>query len=119
MRDKLSPPFKIHHNDDAYWLEDAAGVRFCYCYFRDRPIVGTGADKPSGDIARRFTALVARLPEGPPLADDEREALSRFIAEERPGSSAYDALRALAREQLIAMGLLKLGRANRGKAAGR
>lgn len=49
---------------------------------------------------------------------EEREALARFIREERPDLGERDAWRELAREQLIALGLLPLGEANRGRAAG-
>lgn len=45
-------------------------------------------------------------------------ALARFIREERPDLGEGDAWRELAREQLIALGLLPLGEANRGRAAG-
>jgi hypothetical protein len=53
----------VQHNEDAYWVEDATGLRFGFCYFRDRPVVGTGAEWPSRDEARRLATAIARLPE--------------------------------------------------------
>jgi hypothetical protein len=49
--------------------------------------------------------------------DEEYAALLRFIREERPGMGKGDAIRLLAREQLIGMGLLPLGPADRARGA--
>lgn len=61
---RFPPPWTVHHNDDAYWLQDANGRRFCFCYFRDRELIGTGGEAfQTRDEARRLVTGFARLPE--------------------------------------------------------
>lgn len=124
---KLRPPFTLHESESAFWLVDASGTRFAFTYWTDTPIVGTGADKPSRQVARQLTVQVQRLPELiermsettnvliSRLSADERAALTKFRESlpEDPGEG--EAARMLIRDQLIAMGDLPLGTANRGK----
>lgn len=61
---RFPPPWTVRHNDDAYWVEDAAGNRFGFTYFRDRPLVGTNSQAYlSRDEARRIVTNFAKLPE--------------------------------------------------------
>jgi hypothetical protein len=64
MTERFPPPWRACHSEDAYWVEDAAGHKFAFIYYRDRPLVGTDpSNKLSRDAARRITASIARLPE--------------------------------------------------------
>ena len=56
-------PWTVHHNDDAYWVEDATGARLAYCYFRDAQSIGSGQSYLSRDAARRIASNIAKLPE--------------------------------------------------------
>lgn len=33
MSRRFPRPWTVHHNEDAYWVEDATGKRFAFCYF--------------------------------------------------------------------------------------
>lgn len=56
-------PWTVHHNDDAYWVQSANGKKFGFCYFRDRPLVGTSNDAHmERDEARRIVTNFAKLP---------------------------------------------------------
>ncbi|RAK51955.1 hypothetical protein [Phenylobacterium soli] len=64
MTDRLPPPWTVHHNGDAYWVEAANGQKFAFVYYRETPLVGTERDaRVSRDLARRIAANVAKLPE--------------------------------------------------------
>jgi hypothetical protein len=57
-------PWTISNSDSAFWIEDAEGKRFAYCYFDDRP---RSADYGGGSRLTRAEALVivrniAKLP---------------------------------------------------------
>ena len=56
-------PWTVHRNDDAYWVEDATGQRFAFCYFRDVQAIGPGHSYLTRDSARRLARNVAKLPE--------------------------------------------------------
>ena len=60
---RFPPPWTIHHNEDAYWVEDASGQRFAYCYFRDAQSIGSGVQYMTQDSARRIASKIAKLPE--------------------------------------------------------
>lgn len=60
---RATPPFTVRSSEAAFWVEDATGLRFGYCYFEDKMVVGTGADRPSRDLARRLAHWIARLPD--------------------------------------------------------
>lgn len=62
--DKLTPPFTVKEGSESYWVEDANGYRFGFCYFSETPTVGTGrAERLSRAVARRLATQIARLPE--------------------------------------------------------
>lgn len=55
-------PWRVCNNDDAYWIEDAAGARFGFCYFTDYPLTGTGMSaKQTRDGARRLVEGFVKL----------------------------------------------------------
>lgn len=57
-------PWTVHSNDDAYWVEDASGQRFAYCYFRENGSIGGGRSSYlTRDQARRIASNVAKLPD--------------------------------------------------------
>ena len=57
-------PWTVHRNGDAYWVEDASGQRFAFCYFRDNQSIGSGWQSYlTEDQARRIASNVAKLPE--------------------------------------------------------
>lgn len=60
---RATPPFRVRGSAEAYWVEDAHGLRFGYCYFEDRQVIGTGVERPSRDLARRLATWIARLPD--------------------------------------------------------
>ena len=60
---RFPPPWTVHHNEDAYWVEDASGQRFAYCYFRDAQSIGSGVHYMTRDGARRIACNVAKLPQ--------------------------------------------------------
>jgi hypothetical protein len=60
MEDRLQPPFSVHGNADAYWVEDAAGRRFGYVYWREPVITGTGETRLSRRLAQKTVKFIAR-----------------------------------------------------------
>jgi hypothetical protein len=64
MARRFPRPWTVSHNDDSYWVEDAAGQRFAFTYYRRRPLVGTDdSDRFSQDEARRIATNIAKLPD--------------------------------------------------------
>lgn len=64
MSHRFHPPWTVHHNEDAYWVESANGRRFGFVYYRERPIAGTGGESyQSPDEARRLVTNFAKLPD--------------------------------------------------------
>ncbi len=61
MPRRFPRPWKVCHSDGAFWVEDAQGVRFAYCYFRDDR--RTNDDPLTRDEARRLAANIAKLPD--------------------------------------------------------
>jgi hypothetical protein len=60
---RFPPPWRVCHNDESYWVEDAAGHRFGFVYFRDSPLVGTDRSvRLTRDEARRLVTNFAKLP---------------------------------------------------------
>lgn len=56
-------PWTVQSNGDAYWVEDASGQRFAFCYYRDNRSIGSGRQSyPTKDQARRIASNVAKLP---------------------------------------------------------
>jgi hypothetical protein len=49
---RFPPPWAVQQNEDAFWIQDAAGPRFAYCYFRDVQTVGAGRSYLTRDAAR-------------------------------------------------------------------
>lgn len=118
---KLTPPFTVQHNDDAWWVEDAEGRRFAFTYYRDPPLVGTdgGNVRHEGALARQVATTVARLPSAVFLDDDERAALERFIGSQGEPMTVAQATRRLLRDALIGIGDMPLPKENRGPGARR
>lgn len=60
---RFPPPWTVRHSDGAYWVEDAAGKCFGYCYFREVTFTGSGTESHlTRDEARRIAANIAKLP---------------------------------------------------------
>lgn len=120
MTDKLVPPFNIHSNESTFWLSDQNGTRFSFTYFRAVPLIGTGDDKPSRETARKYTAYLARLPEGVlvGLKPEVRQALARFIESRPEELTEAQAVAVMVEDVLIGLGDLPLGGGDRGKVAG-
>lgn len=56
-------PWTVHHGDGSYWVEDADGKRFGYCYFRDVTFTGSGTESHlTRDEAKRIAVNIAKLP---------------------------------------------------------
>jgi hypothetical protein len=57
-------PWTIHGSESAFWVEDADGKRFGYCYFDDRQD-SIGVDRVNRltrDEARRIVRNIVKLP---------------------------------------------------------
>lgn len=63
MARRFRLPWTQQHNADAYWVEDADGKQFGFCYFRHDRAGVTSPAILSEDEARRLTANIARLPQ--------------------------------------------------------
>lgn len=63
MARRFRPPWTVHSNDDAYWVQDADGKQFGFCYWRDDMAGITSAAILSRDEARRLATNIARLPQ--------------------------------------------------------
>lgn len=62
-RRTFPPPWTVKDNGSAFFIEDANGNTFAFCYYREHPVVGTGTWHLTRDEARRIVANIARLPE--------------------------------------------------------
>lgn len=63
LEHRFTPPWRVCHNEDAYWLESATGRKFAFTYFRQRAIIGTGGEAyQTEDEARRLVSNFAKLP---------------------------------------------------------
>lgn len=69
--ERAQPPFTVRQSEAAYWVEDANGMAFAYCYF-DRQIIGTGPARPSRDLARRLAVWIAKLPDMAVAAETQK-----------------------------------------------
>jgi hypothetical protein len=62
VQDRLRPPFSVRGNEDAFWVEDVAGARFGFTYYRDKPLIGTDrSERLSRGLAERTVKWVARM----------------------------------------------------------
>jgi hypothetical protein len=60
---RFPTPWTVHNSDGSYWLQDAEGKKFAFCYFQDRSWIGTGGnERLSRDEARRLVSNFAKLP---------------------------------------------------------
>jgi hypothetical protein len=61
---RFPEPWVVQGNDSAFWIEDAAGNKFGYTYFREGNVpIGTGSNYLTRDEARRIVRNIAKLPE--------------------------------------------------------
>ena len=63
MAKRFPPPWTVQHNNDAYWVEDATGQKFAFCYYKDAASIGSGRSYLTRDQARRIASNIAKLPE--------------------------------------------------------
>ncbi len=61
MPRRFPRPWKVCQSEGAFWVEDAKGNRFGYCYFRDDR--RANSDPLTRDEARRLAANIAKLPD--------------------------------------------------------
>lgn len=60
---RFPPPWTVHSGEGSFWVEDAEGKRFAYCYVRDRTFIGSGNESHlTRDEARRLVSNFAKLP---------------------------------------------------------
>lgn len=62
MSRRFPPPWTVHNSKDAWWVEDATGKRFGFCYCRSRPDQPDAESLLLPDEARRLATNIARLP---------------------------------------------------------
>jgi hypothetical protein len=57
-------PWTVHGNESCYWVQDAEGKRFGYCYFDEREFgIGTAsANKLTRAEALKIARNIAKLP---------------------------------------------------------
>lgn len=58
--ERLRPPFAVRGGEDAFWVEDAGGRRFGYCYFQTSSQVGGRPDRLDRVTALRTARWIAR-----------------------------------------------------------
>lgn len=64
MSNRFTPPWTVHHNEDAYWVQDALGHKFGFTYYREEILAGTDPGvRVLKDEARRLVSNFAKLPE--------------------------------------------------------
>lgn len=63
MARRFPTPWTVHSSRDAFWVEDATGKRFGFCYVKARPDQPESDSLLSADEARRLVANIARLPD--------------------------------------------------------
>lgn len=56
-------PWKLHGNDACFWVEDAEGKRFGYCYFLTQARLAHDGDVLSREEALRIARNIVKLPE--------------------------------------------------------
>lgn len=57
---RFQPPFQVKQNSDAFWIEDAAGLRFAYVYYRDPMDLMSTSPRPDSVAARRMVTFLLR-----------------------------------------------------------
>lgn len=60
---RFPPPWTVKDNGSAFYVEDAAGHMFGFCYYREHGVVGTGTWHLTRDEARRLASNIAKIPE--------------------------------------------------------
>jgi hypothetical protein len=59
---RFPQPWTVRESADAFWVEDAEGKQFAFCYFRHNRAGVTSPAILSKDEARRLTVNIAKLP---------------------------------------------------------
>jgi hypothetical protein len=62
MSRRFPLPWTVHNSKAAFWVEDATGKQFAFCYVKTRPDQPDSDSLLSADEARRLAMNVARLP---------------------------------------------------------
>lgn len=63
MSRRFPTPWTVHESPDAFWVQDAHGNQFGFCYWREDRAGTLGQAYLSRDEARRLAANIARLPQ--------------------------------------------------------
>lgn len=63
MARRFPTPWTVHNTKDAFWIEDATGKRFAYCYCKSRPDQPDAESLLYPDEARRLAANIGKLPD--------------------------------------------------------
>lgn len=62
--DRLKPPFRLVRGGESWFVEDAAGKQFGFCYFDATPFPGTGRmARLTPAAAYNIARLFAQVPE--------------------------------------------------------
>lgn len=60
LRERLRAPFAVRGGEESFWVQDARGVCFGFCYFQVTSQIGASGERMNRVLALRTVRWIAR-----------------------------------------------------------